>query len=97
MSMEKKMGVLGIIDKPAFLLPSILIVSAIIFGAVAPDIFNNAASAAFTFVTKYFSWFYALGVSLMIVFCFLANMVKLSSVAVTQSPPCLLQVGSLSP
>lgn len=47
MSMEKKMGVLGIIDKPAFLLPSILIVSAIIFGAVAPDIFNNAASAAF--------------------------------------------------
>ena len=72
MSMEKKMGVLGIIDKPAFLLPSILIVSAIIFGAVAPDIFNNAASAAFTFVTKYFSWFYALGVSLMIVFCFWA-------------------------
>ena len=72
MSMEKKMGVLGIIDKPAFLLPSILIVSAIIFGAVAPDIFNDAASAAFTFVTKYFSWFYALGVSLMIVFCFWA-------------------------
>ena len=78
--MEKKKGVLGIIDKPAFLLPTILILAAVIFGAVAPEAFSNASNAAFSFTTKYFSWFYAFGVSLLIAFCFWAAFSKYGNI-----------------
>lgn len=78
--MEKKKGLLGIIDKPAFLLPTILILAGVIFGAVAPEAFSNASNAAFSFTTKYFSWFYAFGVSLLIAFCFWAAFSKYGNI-----------------
>lgn len=77
MSTEKqKIRLLDKIDKPTLLLPAIILIAAVVFGAVAPDAFNSASTAAFNFTTKYFGWFYAFGVSLLMLFCVWAGFSK---------------------
>ena len=77
MKSEKvKVSLLEKIDKPTLLLPAIILIAAVIFGAVAPTAFNNASTAAFNFTTKYFGWFYAFGVSMLMLFCIWAGFSK---------------------
>lgn len=57
------------LDKATFVLPAVLVLVAIIVGLVAPAAFEEGANAAKSFTTTYFGWFYALGTTLLVVFC----------------------------
>ena len=79
--MEKeKVSVLKKIDYPIFLPPAIILLIFTVVGIVAPDAFSNGASAALAFCTKYFSWFYALGATLLVAFCFWAGFSKYGNI-----------------
>lgn len=52
-----------------FIPPAILCTIIILFGVIAPDKLGIGVNAALAWTTKYFSWFYALGSTLLVVFC----------------------------
>ena len=75
--MEKeKVSIAKKIDWAIFLPPALILLVFVVIGIVAPDAFNTGASAAFSFTTKYFSWFYALGSTFLVAFCLWAGFSK---------------------
>lgn len=81
--MEKdKVSVLKKIDYPIFLPPAIILLVFTLIGIIAPDAFSNGANAAFAFTTKYFSWFYALGATALVAFCFWAGFSKYGNIRI---------------
>ncbi len=74
--MEQKKGLLSIINKTVFFPPAIAVVFFIILGIVIPEQFASGASAALTWITTNFTWFYAIGATLLLAFCFWAGFSK---------------------
>lgn len=78
--MNKKGNLIQKIDKPTFLLPAILLVIAVAIGVAAPDAFGAATNWAFKFTTTNFSWLYAIGGSLLVIFCLWAGFSKYGNI-----------------
>lgn len=78
----EKVSIFKKIDWAIFLPPAIILLIFTIIGIVAPDAFNAGANAAFNFVTKYFSWFYALGATALVVFCLWAGFSKYGKIRI---------------
>ncbi len=66
--MNQAKGLSTIINKQVFYPPGLALVAVVLFGAIFPDLLEIAANSAFSFCIKYFSWFYALGMSILFVF-----------------------------
>ncbi len=74
--MEKKKGFLSIINKMVFYPPAIAVVFFILLGIFIPEQFANGASAALSWITTNFTWFYAIGATMLLAFCFWAGFSK---------------------
>lgn len=72
-SVESDQGFLNIINYKVFLPPAILLVVAVIFGLINPELFGKAASATLSFTIAKFGWFYTLGSTFLLCFCLWAG------------------------
>ena len=72
--MRDSKGFLSIVNKQVFFPPAILLLVVVLCGAIFPEEFGAAASEAFTFCIKYFSWFYALGTVILLFFVLWAGL-----------------------
>ncbi|WP_409969360.1 BCCT family transporter [Bengtsoniella intestinalis] len=68
------------IDIQTFLAPAIMVLIVLTFGVVAPDKFGDIIMIAFTWITTHFGWFYALGTTALIFFCFWAGFSKVGKI-----------------
>lgn len=82
MDNKEKVSIFKKIDWQIFLPPSIILLVFVVVGIVAPEAFGNGANIVFAFTTKYFGWFYALGASLLIVFCLWAGFSKYGNIKI---------------
>jgi choline/carnitine/betaine transport len=64
----------SLVNKQVFYPPAILLAAVVLYGAFFPDQLGVAANGAFAFCIKYFSWFYALGVSALFLFVMWAGL-----------------------
>lgn len=76
----EKVSLFKKIDWAIFLPPAVILLFFVVIGIVAPDAFSAATSWAFSFTTKYFSWFYALGSTFLVLFCLWAGFSKYGNI-----------------
>ncbi len=69
-----------ILDMPTFVLPATLVFIAVIAGIAIPQAFSAGASKTLEFLTTNFGWFYAIGATILLVFCFWAAFSKAGNV-----------------
>ncbi|CAH2214593.1 BCCT family transporter [Tepidibacter aestuarii] len=78
--MKENKGTTNIVNKQVFWPPAILLVAVVLFGVISPKSLGAAASYAFNFCITYFSWFYALGMSILFVFVIWAGFSKYGNI-----------------
>lgn len=66
----------AMVDKKVLVPPVILIFIAIVIGVISPEAFERNASMVLEFTLKYFGWFYTIGATFLLSFCFWAALSK---------------------
>lgn len=82
MNNKEKVSLFQKMDWPIFLPPALILLFFVIIGIVAPEAFSAGANIAFAFTTKYFAWFYALGATILIIFCLWAGFSKYGKIKI---------------
>ncbi|WP_273225932.1 BCCT family transporter [Geosporobacter ferrireducens] len=78
--MKENKTIASIVNKQIFFPPAILLVAVVLFGVIFPKSLGVIASSAFNFCITYFSWFYALGMSILFVFVLWAGFSKYGNI-----------------
>lgn len=73
-------GLLKNIDWHMVTVPGIIILILLTLGLVSPEAFGKYVDTCFGFTTKYFSWFFALGTTALMFFCFWAAFSKVGKI-----------------
>lgn len=68
------------IDLKLFVVPAVLSVLVVIIGVFFTEQFGSLIDALFEVITKYFGWGYAIGMALLVVFCFWAGFSKVGKI-----------------
>ncbi len=78
--MEEKQGFAAMINKAVFIPPAVLMVGFVIFGFLNPEGFASGAAVVLDWTLEHFSWFYAVGATLLLVFCLWAGFSKYGNI-----------------
>lgn len=76
----KKKGFWEMINKQIFFPPAIILIIAVLLGLFNPVGFEKGASAVLDWVLKYFSWFYASGTTILLLFTIWAGFSKYGNI-----------------
>lgn len=77
---KEKQGLWSMLNKPVFFPPAIVIVIAVFIGLFNSEGFGKGASVALSWTLKYFSWFYAAGATILLLFCFWAGFSRFGNI-----------------
>ena len=81
---DEHASIISMIDVPTFVLPAVLVSTAVIIGVCAPEAFGEGANATLDFLTTSFGWFYAIGVFALVGFCLWAAFGRFGGVRCVQ-------------
>lgn len=70
----------GMINKQIFIPPAIVLVIFVLYGLLDPTGFGKGADLVLNWTLKNFSWFYAIGATLLLAFCFWAGFSKYGNI-----------------